>query len=102
MDPVPKLEISDTLQISQEETEALDNVNIVYTESTAIKDSEIFATGRKIHSVKEANELYKKPVLTHLRQWQIIAFWYTGFPIHRTNYRRATGMTGSTERDVGC
>lgn len=25
-----------------------------------IKDSEIFATGRKIHSVKEANELYKK------------------------------------------
>lgn len=60
VNPVPKLEISNTLQISQEETEALDNVNIVYTESTVIKDSEIFATGRKIHSVKEVNELYKK------------------------------------------
>lgn len=59
--PVAKLEISDTPQISQEEIEAFDlSLNIVYTESTIIKDSEIFATGRKIHSVKEAKELYRK------------------------------------------
>lgn len=59
--PVAKLEISDTPKISQEEIEALDlSLNIVYTESTIIKGWEIFATGRKIHSVKEAKELYRK------------------------------------------
>lgn len=59
MDPVPKVEISDTLQISQQEIEDFNNV-ILYTESIMIKDSEIFAKGRKFHSEQEANELYRK------------------------------------------
>ena len=60
VDPIPKLEISDALKIGPEETAKLDNVNIVYTEPTRVKNSEIFATGRKIHAIEEVNELYKK------------------------------------------
>lgn len=59
VDPVPKLE-TDTLQICQGEIEALENLNIVYTKPTMIKDSEIFATGRNINYIKESNELYRK------------------------------------------
>ncbi|XP_062616373.1 uncharacterized protein LOC134278072 [Saccostrea cucullata] len=59
-DPIPKLEIADALKIGPEETATLDNVNIVYTEPTRVKNSEIFATGRKIHAIEEVNELHKK------------------------------------------
>lgn len=98
--PVAKLEIPDTPQISQEEIEALDlSLNIVYTESTIIKDSEIFATGRKIHSVKEAKELYRKISIdpSSAVSYHRILFYRFFLFIEQT-----TGMTGSTERDVSC
>lgn len=47
------LEIPNTLQVSQEEIEALDNGNVMYTEPTMIKHSDIFTLGRKIHNIKK-------------------------------------------------
>lgn len=77
VDPVSRVEVSDILQISQQEIEDLNNV-ILYTESIMIKDSEVFAKGRKIHSVKEANELYRK-----------ISIDQSLTMVNRTYYRRA-------------
>lgn len=88
VDPVSRVEVSDTLQISQQEIEDFNNV-ILYTESIMIKDSEVFANGRKIHSVKEANELYRKVIIDQSLTMVNHRIWCTGFLIHRTYYRRA-------------
>lgn len=101
VDPVPKLE-TDTLQICQGEIEALENLNIVYTEPTMIKDSEIFATWRNINNIKEANELYRKisiDLSSVLANNRILVYRFSDAS---ENYMRATGMTESTERDVSC
>lgn len=88
VDPVPKVEISDTLQISQQEIE-IEKLKNLDTESIMIKDSEIFIEGRKIHSVKEANELYRKIGIDQSLTMANQRIWCTGFLIHRTNYMRA-------------
>ncbi|XP_022335963.2 uncharacterized protein LOC111132447 [Crassostrea virginica] len=59
-EPIPKLEISDALQLDVSQVELLDNIEVVYTQPTKCKGSEIFATGRKVCTMSEISELYKK------------------------------------------
>ena len=59
-EPIPKLEISDALQLDVSQVESLDNIEVVYTQPTKSKGSEIFATGRKVSTMSEVSELYKK------------------------------------------
>ncbi|XP_048779381.2 uncharacterized protein LOC125682836 [Ostrea edulis] len=59
IDPVQKIETSDTLQITPDEIENLD-ISDTTTEPTKLKGSEIFATGAKVTSIIEVQNLYKK------------------------------------------
>ena len=57
---IPKLEMSDAFQLDVSQVESLDNIEVVYTKPTKSKGFEIFATGRKVSTMSEVSELYKK------------------------------------------
>jgi hypothetical protein len=58
-DPIPKLETSDVLQLHPDEIEDLDTP-VTSTEAIKQKGTEIFATGTKVTSIAEVQNLYKK------------------------------------------
>lgn len=58
-DPVPKIETADALQITPDAIDAL-QLPTHSTQPTKLKGSEILATGVKVSSVEEVQDLYRK------------------------------------------
>lgn len=58
-DPVPKIETADALQLTPDAIDAL-QLPTHSTQPTKLKGSEILATGVKVSSVEEVQDLYRK------------------------------------------
>ena len=60
---VPKLSNADILQITSEEKDGLEKVELVSTGPTVRKGSSFFASGARVTSAEEVNDVYKKVCL---------------------------------------